>query len=324
MNDPDFIASPRPALAPDDGPLVARLWKPWFVHRPSQLFRRALTTISPPLPGYRPLRTSWGVSVRADPTKMIGRSILTTGLYDLTVSEALARLVRPGDTVVDAGANVGYMTLLASAVAGPEGLVLAFEPHPDLFSVLEQNVASARTQFQAARTELHNEALGEEVGRAGLVLPANFDTNDGIARISADAGGVDPTLPVSVTTLDGVLGESSVDVLKLDVEGFELHVLRGATRALESGRIRHIVFEDHEIEESEVVRFLQELGYGVCSLGWSMQGLVVSPVEAGRLAKHYEAPNFVASTDRDEVLRCCRPGGWRALSALATNGRARP
>ncbi len=47
------------------------------------------------------------------------------------MSEVLARLIDPGDTVVDAGANVGYMTVLAAAAAGPTGRVVAFEPHPE-------------------------------------------------------------------------------------------------------------------------------------------------------------------------------------------------
>ena len=59
-----------------------------------------------------------GDGVLADSTKTIGQSIRTTGLYDLAVSEVLARLIDPGDTVVDAGANVGYMTVLAAAAAG--------------------------------------------------------------------------------------------------------------------------------------------------------------------------------------------------------------
>ena len=78
-----------------------------------------------------------------DPTRAIGRSIVTTGLFDLAVSELLARLIDPGDIVVDAGANVGYMTVLAATAAGRSGRVLAFEPHPELFAVLCQNAGYA-------------------------------------------------------------------------------------------------------------------------------------------------------------------------------------
>src|SRR5438876_809414 len=112
--------------------LWRRLWKPWFVWRPMQVLRRARLALSSPRPGYQLIPTSWGGFIWTDPTKVIGRSILTTGIYDLAVSEVLARLIKPGDTVIDAGANIGYMTMLASFAAGPNGKVLSFEPHPDL------------------------------------------------------------------------------------------------------------------------------------------------------------------------------------------------
>jgi hypothetical protein len=55
--------------------------------------------------GYVPLRTSWGMQVIADSPSAIGRSILTTGVYNIAVSETLFRLISPGDTVFDAGAK---------------------------------------------------------------------------------------------------------------------------------------------------------------------------------------------------------------------------
>src|SRR5207249_9878145 len=115
-----------------------------------------LVFLLPPSGGYQPIQTSWGVQMRADPTKMIGRSILTTGIYVIAVSEVLARLIRPGDTVIDAGANIGYMTLLAAVAAGPSGTVLSFEPHPELFGVLRDNIHEARARLPLAHTELHN------------------------------------------------------------------------------------------------------------------------------------------------------------------------
>ena len=58
------------------------------------------------------------------------------------MTEVLARLIRAGDTVVDAGAHIGYMTILSSAcVRSVQGHVVAWEPHPELFAVLERNVA---------------------------------------------------------------------------------------------------------------------------------------------------------------------------------------
>ena len=148
--------------------MFRRLWKPWFLYQPAQLVRCAIAGLLPPTPGRTPLRTSWGVRVIADPTRTIGRCILTTGVYDIGVSEALARLISPGDTVIDAGANIGYMTVLMSVLAGPSGRVISFEPHPELFAVAEKNVATIRLQLHIAHVELHQAALGTQAGRASF------------------------------------------------------------------------------------------------------------------------------------------------------------
>ncbi len=244
---------------------------------------------------------------------MIGRSILTTGLYDLAVSEALFRLISLRDTVVDAGANVGYMTVLAGVAAGPGGKVLSFEPHPELFAVLERNVAEARVHWGTAGVETHQAALGERPGTADLHLPPDFETNDGVARIGSGSAAGNRSLTVKVVTLDEVLEDRPAGVLKLDVEGFEPQVLKGAERAITGRRIKHIVFEDHSVADSEVVRILGDAGYQLFSLGWSMRGLRVEPIKVGNLAPRYEAPSFIATLEPDEVLDRCRPSGWLAL-----------
>ena len=295
-----------------------RLWKPWFVYQPTGLIRRTVAALLPPSRGYTPLRTSWGVRIIADPTRTIGRSILTTGIYDIAVSEALARLISPGDTVIDAGANVGYMTILASVAAGPSGRVLAFEPHPELFAIIQQNVTTVYKQLNIARTELHQAALGDQPGTAELQVPPDFSSNDGIARIRQALVPSEQSVMVQVKTLDCVLGEESAAVFKLDVEGFEPQVLRGSFHALSDRRVRHIVFEDHAIGESEVVRVLREAGYHLFSLGWTIRGIKVQPVEVGSLVTQYEAPNFIATLEPDEVLVRCRPQGWLVLSSRLT------
>lgn len=295
--------------------MLQRLWKPWFVHRPTQIGRRLYASLSPRSAGYQSLQTSWGVAVSADPTKTIGRNIVTTGLYDIAVSEALVRLIGPGELVIDAGANIGYMTVLSALAAGPKGKVHAFEPHPELFQVLKSNVANASRLHGIAPVELHQSALGDRPGTASLSMPEGFGANDGIATIVDEANAGANTVTVVQETLDGVLGDAVAAVMKLDVEGFEYHVLQGAITALKAKRIRHIVFEDHNFANSEVVRLFQELGYGVYSLGWTMSGLALAPIAEGGLAVAYEAPNFVATVDSQALLKRCAPKGWFVLKS---------
>jgi FkbM family methyltransferase len=287
------------------------MWKPWYVWRPWQLASRLCDGITASQGGYHPLQVAWGVTIVADPQKTIGRSIRTTGIYDLTVSEILARLVRPGDTDIDAGANVGYMTVLTAIAAGPSGRVVAWEPHPGLFDVLQRNVSSVCESYACAKVAIRNAALGETPGNVALIVPPGMETNDGLSYIGTAADG-DTVIPVYSETLDEACAGESIAVLKLDVEGAELQVLRGASRLLSEGRIRHVVFEDHLGSGSPVIALLTSLGYEIFSLGWSMTRPRLTVVES-RLAKSYEAPSYLATRAADDARRACHEFGWNAL-----------
>jgi FkbM family methyltransferase len=294
--------------------MMRALAKPWFLWRPAQLIARARVALSPPSPGFADLAIAWGGTLRADPTKTIGRSIATTGIYDLAVSELLIRLVSPRDLVIDAGANVGYMSVLLGHLVGPTGRVLAWEPHPDLFAVLERNVA----RFPDARVEPRRAALGDAKGTADLVIPAHMASNDGVSYIGASAVGA-RTLPVAVERLDDRLGGAAVSLLKMDVEGFEASVLRGATEAVADRRIRHVVFEDHVGRGSAVMAMLEGLGYTIFSVGWAMTGPMLRRGIDVSVASGYEAPNFLATLAPAEVESRCAGRGWRALRRLETS-----
>lgn len=288
--------------------------KPWFIWRPWQIAVRMVRAISRVPEGIRPLAVAWGADIMADPRQPLGASIRSTGVYDLAVSETLARLISPGDTVIDAGANIGYMTVLAAAAAGPSGKVISFEPHPEMYRLLMANVERSTSRHLIAPVEAHNEAVGATEGIAELVLPGGMSENEGLAYL-APTGAVpeEVSISVPVTTLDAVLGKRSIAVMKLDVEGHELSVLRGAGRSLEAGRIRHIVFEDHEGRESEAAALLVSMGYTLFSVGWALRGLKIQPAEGPRAARAYEAPSYLATLDPAEVRRRCSAPGWRVL-----------
>ncbi len=271
--------------------------------------------------GFAPLSTSWGAQIIADPARAIGRSILTTGVYDLAVSEALFRLISPRETVVDAGANVGYMTVLAATAVGTGGKVLSFEPHPELFAVLTRNIAAARRAGACGEVKAYQAAVGDEPGTAHLCLPPGFDKNDGLASIESQPSAVGRSLPVRMVTLDEVLGDAAVSLLKIDVEGYEPKVLKGSAHALSQRRVRHVIFEDHSIRNSEAARILRDAGYRVFSLGWSIRGPRVKPLGAGSQPSRNEAPSFIATLEPDEVLARCRPTGWATLGRRAKRSR---
>jgi FkbM family methyltransferase len=140
------------------------------------------------------------------------------------------RLLRPGMTVVDVGAHHGLYTLLVSKRVGRKGRVIAFEPSPRECERLEKHLRLNR----CSNTELLPCALGEDPGDADLYLVDGFqDWCNSLRPPPID----EPirTMRVSVQRLDDVLAESGVtkvDFIKLDVEGAELSVLRGARKLL--------------------------------------------------------------------------------------------
>lgn len=289
--------------------MLKRLWKPWFVHRPTQIVRRAWLGVFPPDKGYRPVRTSWGASLFVDPSRTIGRNIASTGLFDIAVSELLARLIKPGATVYDVGANVGHMSLLSAFAAGPQGEVHAFEPHPDLIKYLRSNVEGGQGMAHRAPVKTHQLALGAQVGSAQLYMSDYFDRNDGVASLV----GTGPSVEVRVDTLDDFVKKGRVDVMKVDVEGFEYEVFRGGQSVLAEHRITHILFEEHGYEDGRVFGLLREFGYRIFSIGWTISNLKVLPVEQGVAHASYETPNFIATVAPGELAECCRERGWKVL-----------
>jgi FkbM family methyltransferase len=286
------------------------LWKPWYVYRPGQMLRRITRSLRKPPGGLVKIQLPWGVAIHADPAETIGRSLWTTGIYDLAVSELLCRITLPGETVVDAGANIGYMTSILAVRAGPNGRVLSFEPHPTLAERLRQNAAEFARNGQSAPIEVHQVALSDRIGTANLECPEGFAGNQGIGFLSTTGKGVS----VPTAHLDGTIGEGVVSVMKLDVEGHEPAVLRGSSRLLAERRLRPVVFEEHRGPRSETCRILLDAGYTLLQVGWTMNGLILADLSAPPVCKPYEAPSYLATTSPDDVIVACSKRGWRILA----------
>jgi FkbM family methyltransferase len=296
--------------------MLPAVWKPWYLYQPRQILRRMRGLREAPSTKYEPLRAAWGIEMLACPAEHLGQCLSTTGIYDLAVSELMFRLVRHGDVIIDAGANIGYTTLLAAVAAGAQGKVIAFEPNPRLFPILAKNVDGARRHLAMASVELRQSALGARRYRTALVLADPSAANDGLSYIPGAAIPADraDTVDVDVETLDAVLDGQTAALMKIDVEGHERQVFQGAADAIRSHRIRHIVFEDHEGPASSAAAFLAAAGYRLFSIGWTMRHLMLAPVGVGRkLTQPYEAPSYLATVEPEVALGACRPSGWQAL-----------
>jgi FkbM family methyltransferase len=224
----------------------------------------------------------------------------------------MARLIRPGDLVVDGGANVGYMSILMGLCAGGSGDLVSFEPHPGLFDTLSENLRELQQRAAFPRTMLHNTALSDKPGRAMLVIPPDFHRNDGTATLSGSAQS-GTSMTVKAETIDEILDGRSASVVKLDVEGHELAVLTGALDTLRERRIRHFVYEDHFGASSPISELLFANGFTLFQIGWQTFGPVLASIESRPVCKPYEAPSYLATLDRSFVETACRTPGWRVL-----------
>jgi FkbM family methyltransferase len=164
--------------------------------------------------------------------RAISRPILTD-VYEIPESRLIARTVRPGDSTIDIGANVGYHALHMARLAGPGGAVHAFEPLPYLAEALTRSIAE--NGFSNIR--LHRTALDDRNGTA-LLRHAPVTANFGGAHLTqasaVPAAHADEL--VATGRFDDLLPDVRPSFVKIDVEGAEPRVLRGAAAMLAAAR----------------------------------------------------------------------------------------
>lgn len=190
----------------------------------------------------------------------------TPETYEPDVWRALMAEIRTGDTFADVGAFIGLYAGAVGLRLKGAGKVVAFEPDRRNFSLLEKHMKLNGLEAQA---ELHRVAVSDKAGECAFLADGSNQ-----ARIITSPNHRD-TQTVSVVTLDGIFAGRRVDILKVDVEGFEEMVLRGARGLLHTValRPRTIFIEVHPYAWSSIgsgsgslLKLLNEAGYRVETL----------------------------------------------------------
>lgn len=184
-----------------------------------------------------------GEKIFVDPTDYIGAMIFLFGEFDPAVSSVIRRLLRPGDQFIDVGANVGSETIPAASCCGVRGKVYAFEANPDAASMLKNSLEYNGLEWVTLSTN----AVSDQTGTLKLTIPAG---NAGIASVAVESEETVEShhvrkVNVKAVMLDEILDlrASKIRLLKIDVEGHELNVLRGAQELLKSGKVENILIE---------------------------------------------------------------------------------
>jgi FkbM family methyltransferase len=228
-----------------------------------------------------------GYAFRCHLQNRIARELCFTGRYEPQETALVQALLRPGMTFVDVGANWGYYTLLAAHLVGVRGQVVSLEPDPRMFAILEHNARhNGLRQVTAFRVAAADQR--------GLLTLAGFDepgANWGISRMfgnrselghcpAADEAEPRPTLPeagrrfaVPAMRLDELfdyLRLTTIDLLKMDIEGAEGFALAGLANSLREHRVKRLLVElhpeqllEHGQSEDEVFGQLRQFGYQI-------------------------------------------------------------
>lgn len=211
-----------------------------------------------------------------DPSRAAQRSMLDAlsqnVMYEPETSQLLVDVLRDGDTFVDVGTHVGFFSMLAASLVGPSGRVVSFEPEEENFRAL--NAHASLNGF--ANVEPVRAAVGAARGEADLWVNADNDGGHALWAVGRHSHNVESRRRaehrrVPVTTLDAHFSERdarSLKLIKIDAEGSELHVLRGAEPLLRRAAVPYVVCEVNRFaleqmgaSEDALREFMSNLGY---------------------------------------------------------------
>ncbi len=184
-------------------------------------------------------------------------SIGTVGWLNLSLTELFRKTVKKGMTFVDAGANIGYYTLLAASLVGESGRVYAFEPESESFTLMVKSIEHNR--FQNITVE--RAALASEEAIVDASIPASPDRHATLSKNTEES--MRQQAPkreaALIITLDRLCNSKQVDLIKIHTSGSEPQVLRGARNLIEKNHPRIIVSYVPKIwrSEEDLLNFLR-------------------------------------------------------------------
>ncbi len=310
--------------------IVHCVTKPYFAYRPMQIWRRLAFELNKGGDRYRSVTVPWGLKMHVDLTDDIGRVLATTGVNDLLVTEAIFRLLAKGETALDVGANIGYMTGIMAVCVGKHGKVIAIEPHPKIYRELCEHATGWEEAVKISPGVVNtiNAAVSNKVGEAMLMEPATFEGNRGRSSLEKH---FDPTggavMPMAgrhqtkTLTLDSLCSAfERIDLLKVDVEGHEEEVFLGGLDLLRSGRVRDIVFEEFAPYPAPTHSLLEANGFEIFFLEERLLHPRLRGIDQHGKQPEFAPPNFLATKDPKRLRDRFKSWGWQCLQcSKATN-----
>lgn len=222
--------------------------------------------------------------------------------FEILVSVLYYGIVKAGDTVVDGGANAGLHAGPLVRLADAKGLLIAFEPIPDIFAQLRRNLGGRRA-------ELHNVALSDHAGSAKFVVNQSNPALSHLQHKFDEPKADEKTITVPLVTLDDVIGSRHVSFIKLDLEGADFVALRGGEKLLTRAR-PPVIFENsrewasicNNYSKEEFFAFFERVNYDIFDLH----------------AVQLDASTWTAENMAFEFIAIARENAAQRTSALET------
>lgn len=241
------------------------------------LYTRVVDPLLVRWPVRRLLTTAEGDRFLCRTEDVLQRRLYAFGVWEPAITAFVNSRLRPGDTFVDVGANVGYYTVVASRLVGPAGRVIALEPSPSIRAELVANLALNAS----ANVRVSSVAASNAAGTA--VIHRATDSNRGSSSLLASRG-FEAEAEVRTEPLDTLLSAeewASARIIKIDVEGFEGQVIEGMLRHLRHARPDlEIVVEISPVE-------LAEQGFNVAALAGALRESGFNAYAVEDLPAHY-------------------------------------
>jgi FkbM family methyltransferase len=160
----------------------------------------------------------------------ISRELVLKGVHEKNSTNQFKKEVKEGMVLLEIGANIGYYTLIAARIIGGQGHIYAFEPSPQNFKSLVDNVTI--NGFDDI-VEAHKKGLGDKTGKSKFFLSTKSNMSSFLRR--EDMGEIKQvqTIEVDTITVDDFLDGEKIDYIRMDVEGFEWEVVEGMGKTLE-------------------------------------------------------------------------------------------
>jgi len=210
---------------------------------------------------------AFGVSAKwqGSGATFLGWNVIYCGWHEIETLGVMAHFLTPGMRVIEVGSNEGYHTMFAAACVGSTGRVTAYEPSPRERNRLIANVAL--NDFED-RVIVRDSALSDFCGDSSFLTPLDDEWNKGVGSLAEHYQSAEKvsSIQVRVATIDSEQ-PGDCEFIKLDVQGAEASVLRGAVALLK--RCEPVVYFEVEGDELGAVEFLEGLGYKVWRVHWA-------------------------------------------------------